>query len=110
MRTANNTLTANEIRALNIGKDDVLGFDFQWENGMDNNYLTVNGERIISFTTDKQRRKSYDKIRRMGFGWGWKRPIPTDEEEGIIQAHKNGENPFAYSIICANPKLNKIVK
>lgn len=32
----------------------------------------------------------------------------SDENDGIIQAANNGENPFAYSVICANPSLNGI--
>lgn len=110
MKTSNNTLTAVEIRNLNLNENDVMGFDFQWENGIDNNYLTINGERVVSFTNSRDRRKSFDKIKRMGLALGWKAPQLTDEEEGIIQAHKNGENPFAYSIICANPKMNKVVR
>ena len=106
----NNTLTAKEIRSLNLNESDALGFDFQWENGKDNHYLTVNGERIVSFTDPKDRKKSFAKIKRMGFALGWKAPQITDEEKGIVQANQNGENPFAYSIICANPKMNKIVR
>lgn len=110
MKTVNSTLTAKEIRNLNINENDVMGFDYQWENGIDNNYLTINGKRIISFSKSLDRKKSFDKIKRMGFGLGWKAPLLTDEEQGIIQAVQNGENPFAYSIICANPEMNKIVK
>lgn len=110
MKTSRNTLTATEIRNLNLKKNDSLGFDYQWENGIDNNYLTVNGKRLISFINPKDRRKSFDKIRRMGFGLGWKKPQLTDEEEGLIQASKNGENPFACTIMCANPKFNEIIK
>ena len=110
MKRLNKTLTAKEIRDLNIKENDVLGFDFQWEKGLDNYYLIVNGERVISFTNSKDRRKSFDKIKRLGFGFGWEVPQLTDEEKGIIQAHKNGENPFAYSIICANPKMNEVVR
>ena len=110
MKTSNRTLLAKEIRNLNLNKNDIMGFDFQCENGVENNYLIINGERTISFTSSICRRKSFDKIKRMGFGFGWKAPLVTDEEEGIIQASKNGENPFAYSIICANSKLNKTVK
>jgi hypothetical protein len=110
MKNLKNTLTALEIRNLNINENDVLGFEFQYENGLDNNYLTVNGKRVLSFTRSIERRKSFDKIKKMGFGFGWQKPQLTDEEEGIIQASKNGENPFAYSSICANPKMNEIVK
>lgn len=110
MKTTNNTLTVKEIRNLNLNEKDVMGFDFQWENGIDNNYLTINGKRIVSFTNSRNRRKSFDKIKKMGLALGWEVPQLTDEEQGIIQANKNGENPFAYSIICANPKMNRIVK
>jgi hypothetical protein len=110
MKTSNNTLTAKEIRNLNLNENDVLGLDFQWKNGIDNNYLLVNGKRTVSFANSKDSRKSFDKIKRMGLGLGWQAPQLTDEERGIIQAHKNGENPFAYSIICANPKMNKVVR
>jgi hypothetical protein len=110
MKAINTVLSASEIRTLNIQEGDVLGFDFQYDNGVDNNYLTVNGKRVVSFLSGRDRKKSFDKIKRMGLGFGWKAPLLTDEEEGIIQASKNGENPFAYSIICANPLMNEIVK
>lgn len=99
MTRTNNTLTAKEIRNFNLNENDVMGYDFQWENGVDNHYLTINGERLVSFTNESDRRKSFDKIKRMGFGFGWKAPLLTDEEQGIIQAAKNGENPFAFTII-----------
>jgi hypothetical protein len=110
MKASNSTLTANEIRNLNLNRNDVMGFEFQWENGVENNYLTINGKRVVSFSNSRDRKKSFDKIKRMGFALAWGKPYLTDEEEGIIQAAKNGENPFAYSIICANPKLNEVVK
>ena len=100
------TLTAQQIRDLKLNRDDVMGFEFR----SDNHYLTINGERVVCFTNSKARRKSFDKIKRMGFALGWKAPLITDEEKGIVQAHKNGENPFAYTIICADPKRNKIVR
>jgi hypothetical protein len=34
----------------------------------------------------------------------------SDETEGIIQASQNGENPFACTIMCANPLLNEVCK
>ena len=110
MTTTNNTLTAQEIKSMNLNEGDVMGFDFQWENDKDNYYLTINGKRVVSFVSPRHRKNSFDKIKRMGLGLGWVAPQLTDEEEGIIQAHKNGENPFAYSIICANSKMNEIVR
>lgn len=110
MKNLDRVLTASEIRGLNINRDDVLGFEYIWENDVDNHYLNVNGERIASFTSSHISRKTYNKIKRMGFGFGWKAPQLTDEEKGIIQAHENGENAFAYSVMCGDPKRNKIVR
>lgn len=36
--------------------------------------------------------------------------LSSDEFDGIVQAAKNGENPFAYTIICSNPELNEVHK
>ena len=110
MKNSNKTLTAQEIRNLNLNISDVLGYDYQSENGLENNYLTVNGKRVICFVSQNDRRKSFNKIRRMGLGFGWNEPLLTDEEQGIIEASKNGENPFACTIMCADPKQNVVYK
>ena len=34
----------------------------------------------------------------------------SDESDGIVEASKRGENPFAFSLICANTALNGIYK
>jgi hypothetical protein len=108
MKNLTTTITASEIRSLNIQKNDCLSFSYCWENGQDNHYLHVNGNKVASFSTSREQLKSYNKIRKMDLGWGWKAPQLTDEEQGIIEAAKNGENPFAYSIICADPSQNGI--
>jgi len=110
METLNRVLTAKEIRSLNLNEYDVMSYEYIYQHGEDNYYLLINGERVVRFANWQDRKKSYFKIKRMGFARGWKAPILTDEEEGIIQAVKNGENPFAYSIMCANPKYNEVVK
>jgi hypothetical protein len=104
------TMTANEIRNSGIKATDSLGYDYQYEHSVDNYYLTVNGVRTIRFTNNKDLTKSYNKIKSMGRGLAWTKPQLTDEEQGIIQAAENGENPFAFSVICSNPKLNGIFK
>ena len=109
MKTSNKTLSASEIRNLNIQESDVLSYEYLWEDGVDNHYLNCNGKSIVSFSNPNARELTFNKIKRMGFGLGWKAPLLTDEENGIIQAAENGENPFAYSIMCANPAMNKIV-
>lgn len=107
-------ISAQEIRTLNLSEETVLGFEFQWcdtgEGNKDHNFIVADGKRILAFDSSRNQRKAYDKIRKMGLGWGWKTPQFTDEEQGIIQAAGNGENPFAYSIICSNPEMNEVVK
>jgi len=110
MRTSNRVLTAKEIRSLNLNEYDVMSYEYIYQHGEDNYYLLINGERVVTFTNSQDRKKSYFKIHRMGLAKGWEAPKLTDEEEGIIEAVKNGENPFAYTIMCANPKYNEIVK
>ena len=104
------SLTADQIRNLNLNAKDVMGYEFQWESGFNKYYITINGQRAVSFDNHFDRLKSFNKIKRMGFGLGWKAIQLTDEEQGIIQAGKNGENPFAYSIICGDPSRNEVVK
>ena len=109
MTNLNNTLSAKQIRELKIENKDVMGFAFQ-NDGIEHHYLTINGKRFLSFTNSCDRRKSFNKIKRMGFGLGSTPTMITDEDRGIIQASKNGENPFAYSVMYANSEMNKIVK
>lgn len=108
MERISKILTAKEIRELNINKEDVLSYDYQWENGVDNHYLCINGKRIISFACWKHRKTSANKILRMGLAIGWKAPMLTDEESGMVQANENGENPFTHTAMCANPEMNEI--
>ena len=110
MKNLNNTLSAKQIRELKIDNKDVMGFDFQNIEGIENHYLIINGERFISFTNSLDMEKSFNKIKRMGFGLGPRPTMITDEDRGIIQASKNGENPFAFSTMYSNPEMNKIVK
>jgi hypothetical protein len=114
MQLHEKNLSSMQIRTLNISENDVLGKDYQWDryNGSVN-YITVNGKRIAGFVGDFGARamiKTWNKIRKMNLGWGWKAPIQSDEEAGIIQAVEIGENPFACTIMCSNPKLNEIVR
>ena len=110
MKKFNKTLTAAEIRNANIDKNSVLGKAFQWINNEKCYFLCIDGERRFCFSCENDVTKSINKIKKMGFGFGWRQPSNTDEEKGIIQAGLNGENPFAYSIICANPEYNEVVK
>lgn len=110
MQVFNNKLNKKEIESLNILESDVLGMDFQYINGVDYNFITVNKQRKIAFTKSLDRDKTFRKIKEYGFGRGWEKPLLTDEEKGIIQASENGENPFAFSMIANNTSLNGIYK
>ena len=110
MKNLAKTITAEEIRKANLKKDSRLSKDFQWIDDNKCYFLCIDAERRFCFTCENDVTKSITKIKNMGLGFGWTQPINTDEENGIIQAGLNGENPFAYSIICANPKYNKISK
>jgi hypothetical protein len=110
MKNLTKPLTSGEIRKMGIKESDSLSYDFLHLGETKQYILCINEKRVLSFEDSRHRTWSYDKIRRMGLGWGARKHQNTDEEDGIIQASKNGENPFAYSIICANPELNEIVR
>ena len=102
------TITASEIRSLNISKDSVMSYDYLYSNGQNNYYIVIDGVKRIKCENSTTQRKSFNKIKEYGFGFGEGKRMLTDEEEGLCQAAKNGENPFAFSMICANPELNGI--
>ena len=100
MQKFNTVPTAAQIRTLQIEKSAVMGYDYEYSSQKGDQYfITIDGERKVCFPTAKDQRKAFEKIRRMGFGWGWKMPQLTDEEKGIIQAAENGENAFECKII-----------
>ena len=86
MKNLQNTITAKEIRNLNLNELDTLGYEYN--DG--NNFMLINGVRVLNFTNQSDRRKSKDKIQRMCLGLGWLKPQLTDEEEGLIQASELG--------------------
>lgn len=90
MKNLTKTITAKEIRTLNLKHLDVIGFEYLYENNQDNNYMLINGERVLNFTNQSDRRKSKDKIQRMSLGNGWLQPQLTDEEAGLVQAAELG--------------------
>jgi hypothetical protein len=63
---------------------------------------------VFTSETSRQRKTLWNKLQRMGYNRGYN--FSSDEFDGICQAAQLGENPFAYSIICANPSLNEICK
>lgn len=89
MKNLTNTITAKEIRTLNLKENDVLGFAFE-RNEIENNFLLINGKRVLNFTNSRNRQKSFNKIQRMCLGLGWSKPQLTDEEKGLIQAAELG--------------------
>ena len=83
------TITAKEVRNLNLNENDTLGYEF-FRDDKENFFLLINGNRSLNFTAPSDRRKSFDKIKRMGFGLGWLKPQLTDEERGLIAAGSRG--------------------
>ena len=110
MEILKRVLTASEIRSMGLKDSDTMSYDYLYAGGQDCHYLVINGQNRVIFSNTKERERTYNKIKDMGFCRGWVKPLPTDEEEGIVEAAKRGENPFAYSIMCANPKYNEVVK
>lgn len=76
MKTYTNTITAAEVRNLNLTATDVLSFDHL--NGA--HLITVNGTPAMSFTNAADRVKSKAKIQRMGLALG-----TTEKELGEIE-------------------------
>lgn len=74
----------------------------------------VSGYNMIKFDNDvificessREQTKLWNKLLRMGFERHYN--FSSDENEGLVQAAQNGENPFAFSIICSDPSLNGI--
>lgn len=73
----------------------------------DNGILFDNGVSFIS-TTSKEQTLLWRKLARMGYRQHYN--FKSDEIDGLVQAGKNGENPFAFSLICADPSKNGIFK
>ena len=90
--------TSNQIRKANPqGK-------MTMESG--NNNIVFDNGVIFASDSSKEKTNLWNKLKRMGFEQHYN--FSSDETDGIIEASKNGENPFAYSIICSNPLLNEI--
>jgi hypothetical protein len=102
-------LTAQQIRLSGLKREDVLSYDYIYKNGVDNYFLLVNGKVKWTFASSRLRFLSLRKIERMGLGLGWCKPQLTDEEIGLCEAAKRGENPFAYTLMCADPRQNVIL-
>jgi hypothetical protein len=97
MLQSNKTLTASQIRSLDITFDTWLAFDFE----NDTYFLLADRKRIASFESRKAQLATYNKARKMLFGYGGNSISegPNEEERGIIEAINNGENPFSGTTI-----------
>ncbi len=100
MEKLTKTITVAEIRNANIKKSSTLSKYFQWVNNKECYFLRIDGEVKYCFNSDNALTKSINKIKKLGLGLGWIQPSNTDEENGLIQAGLNGEDPFRFSIIC----------
>lgn len=68
-----------------------------------NNIVFDNGV-VFQSASSREKTNLWNKLKRMGFEQHYN--FSSDETDGLVQASLNGENPFAYSIICANTSLN----
>ncbi len=94
------TTTAAQIRTANPqGEMSLVSgtLDIVFKNGV-----------IFTSETYRQRQVLWNKLLRMGYDRCYN--FSSDEFDGVCQAAQLGENPFAYTIICANPSLNEICK
>jgi hypothetical protein len=80
MNTYTNTITAAEVRNLNLNAKDVLSFDHL--NGA--HLITVNGTPAMSFANAADRAKSKAKIQRMGFALGTTENDLGEVETGVL--------------------------
>lgn len=72
-----------------------------------NNIVFDNGV-IFTSESSKEKRSLWNKLKRMGFEQHYN--FSSDEFQGVAEAGRRGENPFAYTIMCANTNRNSIVK
>lgn len=63
---------------------------------------------IFTSASSRDNTNLWNKLLRMGFNRHYN--FSSDEIDGLVQASQNGENPFAFSIICSNTSLNGIFK
>jgi len=78
-----------------------------YKNGVDNYNIHFSNGVVMTFESSLIQSKVFRTLKHeLGFAQDFN--FTTDEDAGIIQASKNGENPFAFSMICANTKLNGI--
>lgn len=72
-----------------------------------NDILFDNGVTFTS-ASPRESRNLWNKLERMGFERHYN--FSSDEMDGLAEAGRIGENPFAFSIICSNTKFNGIYK
>ena len=70
-----------------------------------NDIVFQNGVTFQS-ETSMQKVTLWNKLIRMGYDYKRASFFGQDELDGLCMAAANGENPFAYSIICSNPSMN----
>ena len=70
------------------------------------NDITFSNGVTFTSETSRGRVNLWNKLVRMGYEKPETSFFGQDELEGLCMASANGENPFAYSIICSNPAMN----
>jgi hypothetical protein len=97
MLQSNNTLTASQIKSLNLTFNTWLAMEF--DNGK--YFLLADMKRIAVFSTRKAQLNTFNKARRMLIGYGGNNINEglNGEERGLEAAAQIGENAFASIII-----------
>ena len=72
-----------------------------------NNIVFDNGVTFVS-ESSKEQQKLWNKL--ISIGYVRHLNLSSDEMQGIKQAGDNGENPFAFSMICADTTKNGVFK
>jgi hypothetical protein len=62
----------------------------------------------LPYQNAKEKNKIWNKLLKMGYHRHIN--LNSDEMDGLAEAGRRGENPFAYSLISANTTLNGIFK
>lgn len=84
-----------------------ITLDYKYNNQKDEYYVYFSNGVKLLFETPKEQNKVF-RILKLELGFEQNFNFSSDEHDGIVQAAQNGENPFAFSVICTNTCLNGI--
>jgi hypothetical protein len=104
-------VTVNAVK--NLVKENncagLITMSYLYENGKDNHNIHFSNGTKLTFENSLTAGKVFRILKHelmFAQNYNWQ----SDEHDGIVQAAQLGLNPFAYSVICANPAMNGIFK